>query len=150
MVKIVVRDAKEIVRAYLRGLGFGKDYDPEILMAAHPELAEKDTNITARLDELVYAAAQKVLPAQISKEKAVALYKVLYTEAGGASLWKTEPLGGAFENPQYREAMRRRVFDAVPAYCYSDMPTQVLESYKTPLTRRISLWWNVRRRRKHD
>lgn len=148
MVKVVVRDGREIVRAYLQGLGFGSGCNPDTLINEHPSLREPNGDIVALLDEIIYTAAAKVLPPQLCENPrhAAALYKALYMELGGAARWGTAPWREDHVNPPYFEEMKKQVFEVVPPYCFSEMPRQVIE----PAVGKFAAFLKFSRRKKHD
>lgn len=150
MVKIVVRKERDIVLAYLKGLGFDKDFDPAAFLAEHPELNGQEEDLPQLLDSLVYAAAAKVLPPELSRSKATALYKALYAELDGVAQWGTAPLSAGYDNAQYREAVRSRLFKAVPECCFSEMPRQVLEPFKPSWAHKLKSFLKICGEKKHD
>lgn len=144
MVKIVIRKEREVIQAYLKGMGFSEEYDVEAFLKEHLELdGRSEEDISALLDGLIYAAAAKVLPPELSRQKATALYKALYVELNGAQKWGSAPLSSRYEDPQYVKLMREHVFKSVPECCYSEMPRQELESFKPSLVHKLKLFFKL-------
>jgi len=79
MVKIKVHSRNDIIKAYLRGLGYDVDIDISKLLASYESLNQQD-DISKSFDDIIYNKAKKVFSKDLSKMQLVALYKALFIE----------------------------------------------------------------------
>ena len=91
MVKIRVHSRDDIIKAYLRGLGYGADIDISKLLASYESLNQQD-DISKSFDDIIYNKAKKVFSKDFSKMQLVALYKALFIEGKNAEKYGIDAL----------------------------------------------------------
>jgi len=123
MVKIKVRSAEDIVRAYLLNMGYASQTDLREFIAANPQL-QKKTSIIAGMDDIIYNAARRVLHTRLSKTRLVACYKAIFISCRIARRFGLAPLLPNFVNKEYSKIFSDEYFEVAPAYKTSVMPVQ--------------------------
>ena len=126
MVKIKVHSRNDIIKAYLRGLGYGVDIDISKLLAAYTSLNEQE-DISKAFDDIIYNKAKKVFSKDLSKMQLVALYKALFIEGKNAEKYGIEALLPDFNKTD--DYFKKSAFSVVPYYKVSVIPTQKIEPF---------------------
>lgn len=124
MVKIRVHSRDEIIKAYLRGLGYGADIDISKLLASYESLNRQD-DISKAFDDIIYSKAKKVFSKDLPKMQLVALYKALFIEGKNAEKYGIDALLPDFDKSD--EYFKKSAFFIVPYYKVSVIPTQKIE-----------------------
>ena len=124
MVKIKVHSRNDIIKAYLRGLGYGVDVDISKLLTAYTSLNEQE-DISKAFDDIIYNKAKKVFSKNLSKMQSVALYKALFIEGKNAEKYGIDALLPDFTKTD--EYFKNSAFTVVPYYKVSVIPTQKIE-----------------------
>lgn len=124
MVKIKVHSRNDIIKAYLRGLGYGADIDISKLLASYESLNEQE-DISKAFDDIIYNKAKKVFSKDLSKMQLVALYKALFIEGKNAEKYGIDALLPDFNKAD--EYFKNSAFTVVPHYKVSVIPTQKIE-----------------------
>ena len=126
MVKIKVHSRNDIIKAYLRGLGYGADIDISKLLTAYTSLNEQE-DISKAFDDIIYNKAKKVFSKDLSKMQLVALYKALFIEGKNAEKYGIDALLPDFNKAD--EYFKNSAFSVVPYYKVSVIPTQKIEPF---------------------
>ena len=126
MVKIRVHSRDDIIKAYLRGLGYGVDIDISKLLASYESLNQQD-DISKSFDDIIYNKAKKVFSKDLSKMQSVSLYKALFIEGKNAEKYGIDALLPDFDKSD--EYFKKSAFFIVPHYKASVIPTQKIEPF---------------------
>ena len=126
MVKIKVHSRNDIIKAYLRGLGYGIDVDISKLFTAYTSLNEQE-DISKAFDDIIYNKAKKVFSKDLSKVQSVALYKALFIEGKNAEKYGIDALLPDFTKAD--EYFKNSAFSVFPYYRVSVIPTHEIDPF---------------------
>ena len=126
MVKIKVHSRNDIIKAYLRGLGYDVDVDISKLLATYTSLSEQE-DISKAFDDIIYNKAKKIFSKDLSKMQLVALYKALFIEDKDTEKYGIDALLPDFNKTD--DYFKNSAFTVVPHYKVSVIPTQKIEPF---------------------
>lgn len=134
MAAVKIQSLKEVVRAYLKSLGFEGDRLSQAAdyIAGNVMSGFESGDVVAFLDGILLQNIRKnIVENKLGDEQALALFKAAYLVGGGAEKWGVEVLNGKKFPAALAELMTSGFFTVVPEYQMSRMQPQKIEPVRS-------------------
>lgn len=124
MVKVKIQNIDDIIYAYFKALGYKNKDGITEFMSLYPFLLNSK-NIIKDLDDIVYKLVKSLFSHnRFSKQQALSFFKSEFILHDMASLIGKDLLLSGFNDSELIKQVQFQLFDVVPKYKMSEMPTQ--------------------------
>ena len=130
MAAVKIQSLKDVVRAYLKSLGFaGENLSKAVDYVVGNEMSGFESgDVVVFLDGILLRNIRKsIVEDKLGDEQALALFKAAYLVGNGAERWGVEILNGGEFPTELTEMMTAGFFTVVPEYQMSRMLPQRIE-----------------------
>lgn len=131
MVTVKIQSIDDILKAYLKSLGFREDIAQKNISLLKTKInvsQESGDKVIDALDNVLLATAKHIFKdSTLDDEQMVALFKFCFLQAKGAEKWGDKIFETISNDSEIAQVLRKHVVHVAPNYVFSQMKPQEID-----------------------